>query len=118
MKKITKGNITQRRPLTDYINKNSKLPYVTIKDCLLRMWEIYTTRFGRKGPSSGNTYIKIIKKNYWVVSGMYINEILCSFFWAITRRLNIQTPSNCPKERIKHSELCESLKSIKMRSHL
>jgi len=33
-----------------------------------------TRCFGPKGPSSGNTYIKITKK-YWVMSGLYMNEI-------------------------------------------
>jgi len=31
--------------------------------------------FSPKGPFSSNSYIKILKKVYWVMGGSYINEI-------------------------------------------
>jgi hypothetical protein len=34
--------------------------------------DLLTTCFGPKGPSSG---IKVTKKSYWVVSGLYVNGI-------------------------------------------
>ena len=37
--------------------------------------DLFPTCFGPTGPSSGNTYIKITKKGYWVMGGSYINEI-------------------------------------------
>jgi hypothetical protein len=41
------------------------------------MGEYFTNFFGPKGPSSGNigVNVKITEKNYWVMSGLYINEI-------------------------------------------
>jgi hypothetical protein len=36
----------------------------------------FTTCFGPEGPSSSNTYIKITKERYWVMSGLYVNEII------------------------------------------
>jgi hypothetical protein len=35
----------------------------------------FTTFFGPKGLSSGNTYIKITKNGYWVLNGLCINWI-------------------------------------------
>ena len=37
------------------------------------MGNFFTTFFRPKGSSSGNTYIKIAKKGYWVLSGACIN---------------------------------------------
>jgi len=39
------------------------------------MGDLFTTCFIPTGTSSGNTYIKITKKGYWVMNGSYINEI-------------------------------------------
>jgi hypothetical protein len=39
------------------------------------MGDVFTTCFVPKGSYSGNTYIKIIEKSYWVMSGLYINEV-------------------------------------------
>jgi len=43
------------------------------------MGDKFTTFFGPKGPSSNNVgvHIKITEKYYWVMSGLYINEISC-----------------------------------------
>jgi len=54
------------------------MPSVTTQDYLLCLWEIFFTCFSPKGLSSGITYIKITKKNYWVMSGSHVNET--SFF--------------------------------------
>jgi len=41
--------------------------------------DLFTTRFGPKGSYHlqviGSAYIRIIKKSYWVMSGVYVNEI-------------------------------------------
>jgi len=37
--------------------------------------DLFTTCFDPKGPSLGNTYIKTTNKSYWVISGLYVNEI-------------------------------------------
>jgi hypothetical protein len=39
------------------------------------MGDLFTARFGPNKPSSCNTNIEIIKKGYWVVSGLYTNEV-------------------------------------------
>jgi len=39
------------------------------------MGDLFTTRFGPKGPYLGNTYVKNIEKSYWVMTGLYINWI-------------------------------------------
>ena len=46
------------------------------------MGDLITACFGPNEPSSCNTNIKIIKKSYWVVSGLYTNEV--SFLQLIT----------------------------------
>ena len=38
----------------------------------MRMSDWFTTCFCPKRPSSDDTYIKITKKSYWVMSGLYI----------------------------------------------
>jgi hypothetical protein len=38
---------------------------------IMHMCDLYTSHFGPKGPSSDDTYIKITKKGYWVMSGLY-----------------------------------------------
>jgi hypothetical protein len=40
------------------------------------MGDLFTTRFGPKGQSAVNTYIKITKRSCWVMSGLYLNGIL------------------------------------------
>jgi hypothetical protein len=40
------------------------------------MGDLFTTRFGPKGPSAVNTYIKITKKSRWVMSVLYLKVIL------------------------------------------
>jgi hypothetical protein len=37
------------------------------------MGDLFTTCFGPKGPSLGNTYIKNTEKSYWVMTGLYTN---------------------------------------------
>jgi len=44
----------------------------------MHMGDLCTARFVSKGPSADNTYIGITMNSYWVMSGLYINEI--SFF--------------------------------------
>lgn len=46
------------------------------------MRDLFTACFGPNEPYSGNTNIKIIKTSYWVVSGLYTNEV--SFLQLIT----------------------------------
>ena len=36
------------------------------------MGDLFTICFGPKGPSPGNTFIKITQKSYWVMSGVYM----------------------------------------------
>ena len=45
------------------------------------MGDLFTACFGPNEPFSGNTNIKIIKKSYWVMSGLYKNV---SFLQLIT----------------------------------
>jgi hypothetical protein len=37
--------------------------------------DLFTACFGSNEPSSGSTNIEIIKKSYWVMSGLYTNEV-------------------------------------------
>jgi hypothetical protein len=41
----------------------------------INVWGSFTTRFGPKGPSSGNIYIQITEKIHWSMIGLYANEI-------------------------------------------
>jgi len=43
---------------------------------IMYMGDLFTTCFGRRGPFSSNTCIKIANECYWDASGLYINEIL------------------------------------------
>ena len=49
------------------------------------MGDLFITCFSPKRPSSGNTYIKITKKSYWVMSGLYINELFSIINWLILK---------------------------------
>jgi len=53
------------------------------------MGDLFTKCFSPTGTSSGNTYIKITKKGYWVMGGSYINEIsflqLIGLYWGVIR---------------------------------
>lgn len=57
--------------------ESCRLSYVRL--CIVYMGDKFTTFFGPKGPSSNNVgvHIKITEKYYWVMSGLYINEISC-----------------------------------------
>jgi len=36
------------------------------------MGDLFTSCFGPKGPSSGNTFIKTTYKSYWIMGGVYM----------------------------------------------
>jgi hypothetical protein len=60
------------------MNRERKMPSITREGCSLCMLEIYlqNVRFKRDNLQViYSAYIKIIKKCYWVMSGVYINEI-------------------------------------------
>ena len=39
------------------------------------MGDLFTKCCGPKGPPSGNTYISITNKSYWVMTALYVNDI-------------------------------------------
>jgi len=52
------------------------MPSIPAKICLfVCVGHLFAYVSCSKGPSSGKTCIKITRKNYWILSGLYINEI-------------------------------------------
>ena len=43
---------------------------------IMSVGDFFTTCFSPKSLLTGITYIKIIKKSYWVMSGSHVNETL------------------------------------------